>query len=139
MTLKHNWGLLKNKVIGFKNIKDNQMSYHTGTLTNVKVSKEKLQFIFEDGKYLDVLTSTFNHLYIRKQDDIIWFINLNQESNIISGLLGFTMSDSYGFPVEMTEEIFEEQGFKLDIEGFNVMKQLQKEKSNNTFVNKNAF
>ncbi|NEP53208.1 MAG: alanine--tRNA ligase, partial [Moorea sp. SIO3C2] len=38
----------------------------------------------------------------------------------ISGTDAFTLYDTYGFPVELTEEIAEEQGLTVDLDGFEV-------------------
>jgi len=139
MMIKHNWGLLKNQIIGFKEIEDNKISVHKGIMKNVKTFKDKLKFTFEDGKTLEITTDIFNRLYIRRKDDVIWFIYEGQSCKVVSGMIGFTLSDTYGFPVEITKEIFEEKDLDLDVEGFNVIKTLQKEKSQNTFKNTNAF
>ena len=49
------------------------------------------------------------------------------------------MYDTYGFPLEISEEECEMNEVIPDSEGFWLMRELQKNKSKNTFKNKNAF
>ena len=42
----------------------------------------------------------------------------NEKEDILSGEKAFKLYDTYGFPVELTEEILEEIGMKIDFEGF---------------------
>ncbi|MFC2122066.1 alanine--tRNA ligase [Bacteroidota bacterium] len=46
------------------------------------------------------------------------FMAAGSVKNIIPGEQAFTLYDTYGFPVEMTEEIAAERGFSVDLEGF---------------------
>ena len=46
---------------------------------------------------------------------------------VLKGELAFKLYDTYGFPVEVTEEILAEEGFTLDLEGFNANMNLQRE------------
>lgn len=46
---------------------------------------------------------------------------------ILEGERAFKLHDTYGFPLELTQEILEEQGCKVDVEGFNRHMQRQKE------------
>ncbi|WP_223702810.1 alanine--tRNA ligase [Sutcliffiella deserti] len=48
---------------------------------------------------------------------------------IISGADAFRLYDTYGFPVELTEEYVEEQGMKLDHAGFEKEMHLQRERA----------
>lgn len=41
-----------------------------------------------------------------------------QQGDTISGKACFRLYDTYGFPIEMTEELAKEKGFKIDREGF---------------------
>ncbi|MDO4517735.1 MAG: alanine--tRNA ligase, partial [Bacillota bacterium] len=47
----------------------------------------------------------------------------------LAGDLAFKLYDTYGFPVEVTAEILEENEFTLDMDGFNENMQLQKERA----------
>lgn len=40
------------------------------------------------------------------------------EGNELSGEAAFTLHDTYGFPIEVTEEITDARGIKVDLEGF---------------------
>lgn len=44
---------------------------------------------------------------------------LKGNSRVISGRLAFKLYDTYGFPIELTEELAKENGFTVDIKGFN--------------------
>ncbi len=47
----------------------------------------------------------------------------------ISGKDAFFLYDTYGFPVELTEELADEEGFKTDLEGFKAAMEEQKRKA----------
>ena len=46
------------------------------------------------------------------------FNKLEPENNLISGKEAFLLFQSYGFPIEMTEEMASEKGWKVDKKGF---------------------
>ncbi|MEH7490774.1 alanine--tRNA ligase [Neobacillus niacini] len=50
-------------------------------------------------------------------------------SNTISGSDVFRLYDTYGFPVELTEEYAEEEGMKIDHAGFETEMELQRERA----------
>jgi alanyl-tRNA synthetase len=50
-------------------------------------------------------------------------------SDTISGVDVFRLYDTYGFPVELTEEYGEEEGMKVDHEGFEAEMELQRERA----------
>jgi alanyl-tRNA synthetase len=47
----------------------------------------------------------------------------------ISGVDAFTLYDTYGFPLELTQEIAEEQGLSVDVEGFNAEMEKQRDRA----------
>ncbi|MBD1362263.1 alanine--tRNA ligase [Mucilaginibacter sp. ZT4R22] len=56
--------------------------------------------------------------------------NINSIGNRqITGEIAFELSDTYGFPIDLTELMAREKGWTVDTEGFNVALQLQKERS----------
>jgi len=52
-----------------------------------------------------------------------------QSSKTISGVDAFTLYDTYGFPLELTQEIAEEVGFTVDADGFESEMKKQQERS----------
>lgn len=54
-----------------------------------------------------------------------------KQTKILDGEVMFKLYDTYGFPKELTKEIAEENGFTVDIDGFNEQMKLQKERARN--------
>ena len=131
MKVKYNFGLLKNTNVLFILNKNNQDIKISGFLKEVKQNKDYYRFIFEN-KMLDINSEIFLHLVIDYKDNILCFKQID-DNKIISGLFGYTMFDTYGFPIEDSIEILNESGLTLDVMGFESIKRMQKEKQKNTF------
>jgi len=54
---------------------------------------------------------------------------LKNTKDTFSGEVAFKLYDTYGFPLDLTEDMLREKGIKLDIEGFNAKMNEQKAKS----------
>ncbi len=54
---------------------------------------------------------------------------LGEGADTLSGSAVFMLHDTYGFPLEVTQEIAEERGVGLDIEGFGVEMRAQRERA----------
>ncbi|MGI5847760.1 MAG: alanine--tRNA ligase [Candidatus Cryptobacteroides sp.] len=69
---------------------------------------------------------------IRMMED---YLAKNAASKIISGVDAFILYDTYGFPIDLTELIAGENGFSVDMEGFNAELQKQKDRARNATAN----
>ena len=84
-----------------------------------KVMKE------EEESFLRTLATGINLL------DGVISETLKKGSKQIDGKQAFTLFDTYGFPLDLTELICAEQGLTVDTEAFNVEMQKQKERARN--------
>ena len=134
MKIKYNFGLLKQLDIGFSS-EDKTKRFHD-VLLDVKKIKDKYKFIYKNH-YIEIDEFIFSNCKLEKENETYWFVC--QSKPTCSGLFLFTMYDIYGFPLEISEEECEMNEVLPDSEGFWLMRELQKNKSKNTFKNKNAF
>ena len=58
-------------------------------------------------------------------------IKNNAQSKMVSGKDAFVLYDTFGFPIDLTELIAKENGYTVDLKGFEAELQLQKERSRN--------
>jgi alanyl-tRNA synthetase len=56
-------------------------------------------------------------------------VGLSEGGKVVSGQHAFELSDTYGFPVDLTELMARERGFTVDMEGFEAALQEQKTRS----------
>ena len=59
----------------------------------------------------------------------------NAASKTVAGTDAFVLYDTYGFPIDLTQLIAAEKGYKVDLDGFNVELQKQKERARNATAN----
>lgn len=139
--MKYNFGILKNTMIGFKSIEaDNVKIIYKGILKNVKQKSDNIYITFDNDFKLQIKENAFKKMLIQKdKDNIIWFVNDPDNTDIISSYVGFSLFDTYGFPIELTQEILREENLYIDIVGYEILMEKQKELSKGTFKNKDAF
>ena len=65
---------------------------------------------------------------IRLMDSIM---EKSGQTKVISGVDAFTLYDTFGFPIDLSELIARENGYTIDLEGFNVELGKQKERARN--------
>ena len=59
----------------------------------------------------------------------------DDKDKVIQGINAFTLYDTFGFPIDLTQLIASESGFSVDMDGFNVELQKQKERARNATAN----
>lgn len=89
--------------------------------------KEKQDFIAkviqsEEERFHETLEEGLSIL-----NDMIAEAKMNQ--NTIAGSDAFKLYDTYGFPIELTEEITENEGLKIDMESFETHMQAQRDRA----------
>ncbi|MCR5709931.1 MAG: alanine--tRNA ligase [Bacteroidales bacterium] len=72
---------------------------------------------------------------IRLMDNIL---EKSRETKVIAGVDAFTLYDTYGFPIDLTELIASENGCTVDMDGFNVELGKQKERARNATAVENG-
>jgi alanyl-tRNA synthetase len=75
---------------------------------------------------------------LKKVAEIIADIR-NKGSNIIPGAEAFMLYDTYGFPLDLTEDVAEENRLQVDTEGFNRMMEEQRERARQANKSAGAF
>ncbi|GKU28334.1 alanine--tRNA ligase [Clostridium folliculivorans] len=80
----------------------------------VLLEEERFNETIDSG--MDILKGYINELEVAKGE-------------VLSGEKVFKLYDTYGFPLELTEEILEEKGMKVDLEGFNKEMKEQRERA----------
>lgn len=134
--MKYNLSILKNAEVGFVLPIKGEQHIISGTITNIQQKKDVITFVFTETM-LDIKTNWFEHCKVLSNDNLMLFV---PDPDILTPFLGFTMFDTYGFPIELTQEIVNEHGYNLDTEGFEILRQLQKSQSKGTFKTKeNVF
>lgn len=134
LPVKLNFGIIKNKNIRIGYIRDSTFYGYEGILQKVIQKGDCLTFLFTDGKKMEVDNRAFLYSKIRMNGNTIT-ISYDEKNLVFSGFFGFTMYDTYGFPIEMVQEILDEMDdicHNLDLEGCQILKDLQKELSQNT-------
>lgn len=135
--MKYNFGVLKGQNLWFSfEVDGEHKDIVINNIQKVKQTKRDYTFYGND-RVFTIHKSIFDYMTVRWWKDRLIFSYTYQRE--INSFVGFTMFDVYGFPIELTEEILNEQGFKLDTVGFNILRKLQREMNKSTFKNKNAF
>ena len=63
------------------------------------------------------------------------YMEKSKATKVIAGPDAFKLYDTYGFPIDLTQLIAAEHGFTVDLDGFNVELQKQKERARNATAN----
>ncbi len=77
----------------------------------------------EEDRFHETLSGGLEHLVE------IFDATSEEKEKVISGKDAFLLYDTYGFPVELTEEYAQEKDFTVDLEGFEVEMEKQRERA----------
>ena len=84
-------------------------------------------------KLIESVIREEENAFLRTLDRGIRMLEDNMEKNkdkkLVSGVDAFVLYDTYGFPIDLTELIATEKGYKVDLEGFQTELQKQKERA----------
>ena len=72
---------------------------------------------------------------IKLMDNIL---EKNRDTRLVTGVDAFTLYDTYGFPIDLTELIAAEHGYKVDMEGFSTELGKQKDRARNATAVENG-
>jgi alanyl-tRNA synthetase len=97
----------------------------SGNYPEIKEKREYIQKVIklEEERFDETIDSGIQILneYIEELQ--------NSSAFVLSGDKAFKLYDTYGFPIELTEEILEEKGMTVDLESFNNEMQNQRERA----------
>ena len=102
-----------------KNIADKYSDIYPDLITQQKYIESLIKD--EEKGFLNTLNQGLNL--------INELINSNPTDKIIKGDIAFKLYDTFGFPVDLTSLIANENNFKVDIDGFNENMKVQKNRS----------
>lgn len=98
-----------------------------GAYEELKANKEMIKSVIslEEERFNQTIDSGMEILksYIEEMEA--------NKAKELSGEKAFKLYDTYGFPLELTEEIVEEKGLSIDKDGFNKEMQAQRERARN--------
>jgi len=80
---------------------------------------------------IDVEESRFNETLDKGLNILQGYIDelKNEKGNTLTGSKAFELYDTYGFPLDLTKDVLEEEGFKVDEEAFNKEMLAQRERA----------
>lgn len=111
-----------------------------GKLKQVCLDRKKgyYKFLFEDGSFLLVKENAlFFHTLLRYEDSCLFLEFTNEE--ILFSLLAYSLYETYGLPLEFTVDESRLFGIRVDEEGFENLKEIGKNRSQNGLKNTEAF
>lgn len=139
MNLKFNLGILNGKYVIFDWLYNGRHFKYEGEICSVKSKKNYYMITFTNGYKIKIADYAITKCRIKEVDDDKLSISYDPLNEMLSGFVGFSMSDTYGFPIEMTKEILDEDGFEIDMDGYYVLRRLQKQLSAGTYKNKDGW
>ena len=118
------------RALGFKEpflfqITDEVIKQMGATYPELVAAKERIAKIIksEEEKFLSTLDTGLTIL--QRELDIL----SNSSVRVLSGKVAFTLHDTYGFPLDLTQDLVRNSGYEVDEQGFTAEMELQRERS----------
>ncbi|MGV2393298.1 UNVERIFIED_CONTAM: alanine--tRNA ligase [Campylobacter lari] len=102
----------------------------------VKVVQESLPYEY-DGKMVAQEIKKEEILFSKtiEKGKLLLEEHIDKNTKVFNGEIAFNLLETYGFPIELTEEILNQKGIKIDLKGFEEAKQRHVEASRGDKVN----
>ena len=106
------------------------IDYYKNEYTNLSEKETDILKIMEDEevKFRKTLENGLKE-FEKISKNTNWEVNGVQDKNFISGEEAFNLAQSFGFPIELTEELAKEKGLAVDMESFKILKDAHSEAS----------
>ena len=96
----------------------------------IEIMKDFYPYLIEKQSYIEKLVKAEEEKFLKTLSNGELLLNdLLKDTDTLSGKDMFKLYDTFGFPKELTLEICEERGVKVDLEGFEVEMKAQKERA----------
>ncbi len=99
----------------------------------IEESKEAYPELAEKQKFIREVISTEEDKFEKTIDQGLIILNQMidriEENGVLDGASAFKLYDTYGFPLDLTQEILQESNVKIDEEGFYKHMEIQREKA----------
>ncbi len=96
--------------------------------------KDYYPYLLEKVEYIQKLVKAEEERFettLNEGEKILQNVLQSTNGDVLDGETVFKLYDTYGFPVELTEEIAQEKGFTLDKDGFEKCMEQQRERARN--------
>ncbi len=123
------------KILGI----DEPFLYIMAEKVSEKMSDEYPELL-ENLKYIQEVIKSEEERFLKTLDKGLILLNeemaklKDKKEKVIPGKVVFKLYDTYGFPVDLTQDIVEKKGFSIDLEGFNKEMLAQQEKSRKSWA-----
>lgn len=107
----------------------------------VKVSQPYYDYLLQEQAYVKEVIKNEEEKFLNTLASGINMFNqaLNNNLDKVDGELAFKLYDTYGFPIELTQELAQEHNLDVDLEGFKQALKAQQERARNAIKDTDAM
>ncbi len=108
----------------------------------VAVSQPFYDYLLNEKDYVKTIIKDEEERFLKTLASGIELLKaemMHLDNKEIPGALAFKLYDTYGFPIELTQEIAQEDGYSIDLTAFNHLLDAQKQRGKDSFKDKVAM